>query len=77
MGNEILESWENIERYLMNVYFDGASESRENPWFAESDLEGFYGLVGKGVTPLAAVQNFMLQLDTLRVYNNKNHGVKR
>ncbi len=75
MEKEILAAWSDIEKLLICLTFDGSPESIHTPWTAESDLEGFYGLQGGGKTPLAAVQNFVHQVQELRKYNDQNHGV--
>jgi len=75
MEKEILAAWADIEQYLICLSYDGSPESELVPWSAESDLDGFYGLQGGGLTPLAAVENFVHQVQELRKYNNENHGV--
>ena len=76
MEKEILTAWSDIEKLLISLSFDGASESSDAPWYAVSELDGFYGLQGRGLTPLDAVQNFMIQVEEMRKYNDQNHGVK-
>lgn len=75
MSKEILQAWFDIESHLIDLSFDGASESSDAPWFATSDIDGFYGLQGRGLTPLDAVQNFMIQVEEMRKHNNEKHGV--
>lgn len=75
MEKEILTAWADIEKLLISLSFDGAPESSDAPWYAVSELDGFYGLQGRGMTPLDAVQNFMIQVEEMRKYNNENHGV--
>lgn len=75
MEKEILTAWADIEKLLISLSFDGAPESSDAPWYAVSELDGFYGLQGRGLTPLDAVQNFMIQVEEMRKYNNENHGV--
>lgn len=75
MEKEILTAWSDIEKLLISLSFDGATESSDAPWYAVSELDGFYGLQGRGLTPLDAVQNFMIQVEAMRKYNNENHGV--
>lgn len=75
MDKEILAAWADIEKLLVSLSFDGAPESSDAPWYAVSELDGFYGLQGRGLTPLDAVQNFMIQVEEMRKYNNENHGV--
>lgn len=75
MEKEILAAWSDIEKLLVSLSFDGAPESSDAPWYAVSELDGFYGLQGRGLTPLDAVQNFMIQVEAMRKYNNENHGV--
>lgn len=75
MEKEILAAWADIEKLLVSLSFDGAPESSDAPWYAVSELDGFYGLQGRGMTPLDAVQNFMIQVEEMRKYNNENHGV--
>lgn len=76
MDKEILTAWSDIEKLLISLSFDGATESSDAPWYAVSELDGFYGLQGRGLTPLDAVQNFMIQVEEMRKHNNENHGVK-
>jgi len=75
MNKEQQEAWASIEKFLIHLAFDSASESSDAPWFATSDIEGFYGLLGRGMTPLDAVENFMIQVHDMRKQNNENHGV--
>jgi hypothetical protein len=75
MNKEILQAWSDIEKLLISLSFDGAPESSDAPWFAVSELDGFYGLQGRGLTPLDAVQNYMIQVEEMRKHNNENHGV--
>lgn len=75
MDKEILTAWSDIEKLLISLSFDGATESSDAPWYAESELDGFYGLQGRGLTPLDAVQNFMIQVGEMRKHNNEKHGV--
>jgi len=75
MSREILEAWENIEKYLIDLAFDGAPESSEAPWFATSSIDGLYEASSRGITPLDAVQNFMFKLKSMRKQNNQTHGV--
>lgn len=75
MEKEILTAWSDIEKLLISLSFDGAPESSDAPWYAVSELDGFYGLQGRGLTPLDAVQNFMVQVEEMRRHNDQNHGV--
>jgi len=75
MSREILQAWENIEKYLIDLAFDGAPESSDAPWSATSSIDGLYEAAGRGVTPLDAVENFMFKLKSMRNQNNKTHGV--
>lgn len=75
MNEKQLEAWSSIEKYLIHLAFDGAPESSDAPWYAVSELDGFYGLQGRGLTPLDAVQNYMIQVEEMRKHNNEKHGV--
>jgi hypothetical protein len=75
MDKEILQAWSDIEKFLISLSFDGAPESSDAPWTAVSELDGFYGLQGGGLTPLDAVKNFIIQVQEMRRVNNEKHGV--
>jgi len=70
------EAWADIEKFLINLTFDGSPESSPAPWAAYSELEGFSEFIGSGVTPLAAVKNFGDLVRSRHKFNNVTHGVK-
>jgi hypothetical protein len=75
MNEKQEEAWASIEKYLIDLAFDGTPESSDAPWFATSSIDGLYEAVGRGMTPLDAVENFMFKLKSMRKQNDKTHGV--
>lgn len=71
----MLEAWLNIEKHLICLVFDGSPECGLAPWSAYSELEGYSGFQGNGLTPLEAIQNFENNVKNRRNYNAAKHGV--